>query len=138
MNSFGLVKYRLCLSILPFRAWHLLACTSAAACLNSCGTADKCAEFPRELTYTTKSMQGFSALSREHEGVLSAQERVESCVANTSYYDPVHPLRFVGARIDSKGKYYLIYNPYGVEDQWIVFDVDQRGNFVKVFSYSPL
>jgi hypothetical protein len=63
---------------------------------------------------------------------------IQRCWAAQPYVGPRHSIEFVEARVVPHGGYYVIFEPIGVSDVQLAFQVDRTGSAVQAFQYGTL
>ena len=89
--------------------------------------------------YTSLS-ENLAALADIRSEALPANARltVERCYPSHPYDDYLGPFRFVGAKRAANGNIYLVYEPTGITDVQLVFEVGRDQRPLKAFQYSTL
>ena len=105
--------------------------------LPSCTSKDECSDFPETLSEATKTGVNLSDASRT-SALNEAIDTIEVCYSSTVYArnDLEKPLQRVS--VGSDGNYYVFFNLIGIEDEWLVFRMNQNGVIDSAFTYSPL
>jgi hypothetical protein len=69
---------------------------------------------------------------------LGVRRSIERCYPARPYDNYRGPFGFAGARQAASGHMYVIYEPLGITDVWLVFEVGHEGEPLKAFQYSTL
>jgi hypothetical protein len=67
-----------------------------------------------------------------------ARQSVERCYSTHPYLNYLGPFSFVGAKRASSGRTYLVYEPQGITDVELVFELGRDMRPVKAFQHSTL
>jgi hypothetical protein len=63
---------------------------------------------------------------------------IQQCWAAHPYAGPQHVIELADARVIKTGGYYVIFDPIGVTEVRLVFQVNDSGRVVKAYQYSTL
>jgi hypothetical protein len=61
---------------------------------------------------------------------------IQRCWAERPYESPQHSILLSGARVASPSRYYLIFEPWGITDMYLVFSVERGNSVVDAYTYS--
>jgi hypothetical protein len=107
--------------------WFGHKATTSAGCAYTGGGYDR-------LNHDVLRLPSYSVEQVPNE-VIGA---IQKCWAAHPYGGPQHSIQLVDARKMPSGGYYILFEPLGITDIQLVFQVERTGSVVRAFQYSTL